>query len=224
MLNLDIFNTLMHIYDVLDEPWGIKDSASRHIYMNQAARIYTNIPPKFSIEGRLDAEFPVSWSELAEDLIEHDRLTEKSARRVTVIETHYWSGHQFIAPYLSEKIPIYDQYKKCIGTVWNAKELDNLTPLKYINQQKPTVIQTDLTTDLFTKAELMLIFFALQRYSSKEISKRLNISPKTVENKLYTLYHKTETHSLSQFIDYCKSRGWDNYIPYEFIVKGIQFI
>lgn len=224
MLKIDIFNTLIQVFDALDEPWGIKDSVSRHVYMNQAARIYTNIPPKFNIEGRLDVEFPVGWSELAEDLIEHDRLTEQSARRVSVIETHYWSGNQFIAPYISEKLPIYDKYKKCIGTVWNAKELNNLTPLKYINQQKPTVIQTELATNLFTKAELMLIFFALQRYSSKEISRQLNISPKTVENKLYTLYHKTETHSLSQFIDYCKNRGWDNYIPYEFIVKGIQFI
>ena len=113
-------NALIFMMEGLDEPWGMKDVASRHIYMNAAALIYTNTPPNFAIEGKLDAEFPVSWSELHEALKQHDLLTQNSARRVAVIETHCWNGASSMSPYISEKTPIYDKHKQCIGIMWKA--------------------------------------------------------------------------------------------------------
>lgn len=192
--------------------------------MNDAARHYTNTPLHFGIDGRLDAEFPVSWSELAEDLIAHDRMTEKNGCRETVIETHYWNGENFIMPYISEKFPIYTNDKVCIGTTWNAKALHDFSLLKYAKQQKPSVIQTKLPTELFTRAEQLIAFYALQRYSRKEIAKELNLSLKTIDHKLDQLYQKTDTHSLLQFINYCEGNKLDNFIPYDLVVKGIRFI
>lgn len=220
----DDFGGLIDFFTALDEPWGIKNSESRHIFMNHAARLYTNTPFDFDIEGKLDAEFPAEWSELANDLIEHDRLTQKKSHRVAVIETHYWNGSRLIYPYLSEKIPVFNRHKEVIGTVWNAKKLNTSSPLKYISKQKPTVLNTEPPIDIFTKSELVVAFFALQRYSSKEISKKLNLSTKTIENRLNGMYQKTGTHSLTQFSEYCNSHGLDNYVPYELMIKGIQFL
>lgn len=43
--NNDIyFKGLIAMMEHLSEPWGIKDLHSRHVYMNQAAYLYTNIP------------------------------------------------------------------------------------------------------------------------------------------------------------------------------------
>ncbi|WP_345831520.1 PAS domain-containing protein [Erwinia sp. HDF1-3R] len=114
----------------LAEPWGIKDLQSRHLYMNKAACRYTNTPPTFNVEGELDQDFPALWAECAEDLQEHDRRTEESLERVSVIETHYWNGLDYLTPYISEKFPFFNRDAQCIGTVWNARPLDNLTPAK----------------------------------------------------------------------------------------------
>ncbi|MFC3394526.1 helix-turn-helix transcriptional regulator [Brenneria rubrifaciens] len=216
--------SLITMMEYLNEPWGIKDLASRHIYMNKTAYLYTNTPARFDIEGRFDAEFPASWNELSDDLKEHDRLTENSEKRVIVIETHYWYGKKTLTPFVSEKTPIFDENKTCIGTMWNARLLDTLSPLLYIDQKKPTVLQTQITTDIFTQSELDIVFLILQRFSNKEIARKMNLSPKTIENRVYNMFQKAEVHSLSQFEEFCRQREIDGYIPESLIGKGIQFI
>ncbi|MEH2919583.1 helix-turn-helix transcriptional regulator [Samsonia erythrinae] len=220
----DYIRNLIIMMEGLNEPWGIKDLASRHVYMNKSAYLYTNTPRSFDIEGRFDDEFPASWSELADDLKEHDRLTENSEQRVTVIETHYWYGKKTLTPFVSEKIPIFDANKNCIGTMWNARPLDTRSPLIYIDQKKPTTLQTELTTSIFTQSELDIIFLILQRFSNKEIARKMNVSPKTIQNRIYNMYQKAGTHSLPQFEEFCRHLGIDSYIPNTLIEKGIQFI
>ncbi len=97
----DYIRNLITMMECLDEPWGIKDLASRHVYMNNAAYRYTNTPNNFDIEGRFDEEFPADWAELSEDFQEHDRRTENSQQRVTVIETHFWNASKTLVPYIS---------------------------------------------------------------------------------------------------------------------------
>ncbi|UYA59156.1 hypothetical protein NAL19_926 [Pectobacterium sp. F1-1] len=220
----DYINSLITMMEYLSEPWGIKDLSSRHLYMNKAAYLYTGTSEKFDIEGRFDDEFPASWAELSDGLKEHDRLTENSEKRVTVIETHYWYGKKTLTPCISEKTPIFDRNKACIGTMWSARQLDSLSPLVYINQQKPSLLQTEFATDIFTQAELDIIFLLLQRFSNKEIARKMNVSPKTIENRVYNMYQKTDTHSLQQFEAFCRDLGIDGYIPRSLIEKGIQFI
>lgn len=218
------FNTLIAMTEHLDEPWGIKDLKSRHLYMNKAAFRYTNTPASFQIEGKSDAEFPANWADCADALIEHDKKTEQTQKRVAVIETHYWYGKDSLTPFVSEKIPIFNDDKKIIGVFWNAKPLNTLSPLIYINKQKPSVLTTEASTDLFTKAELDIIFLMLQRFSTKEIARLYDISHKTVENRIYTIYQKADVHSLRQFEEFCKNACLDNYIPDRLIAKGVQFI
>lgn len=142
----------------LSEPWGIKDQLSRHLYMNRAAYLYTNTPLNFDVAGKYDHEFPADWADSAADFIEHDKMTEAARDRVTVIETHYWYGKDNLTPFISEKLPVYNDDKQVIGVIWNAKPMNSLSPLKYINQQKPSVLTTEVNNELFTRAELDVIF------------------------------------------------------------------
>ncbi|AXU97668.1 MAG TPA: LuxR family transcriptional regulator [Erwinia persicina] len=218
------FSALIAMMEHLSEPWGIKDPESRHLYMNKAAYLYTNTPQKFNIEGQLDSDFPASWAECEEALIEHDRRTLASNGRVAVIETHYWFGQKSLTPYVSEKIPLHDAAGEFIGIAWNAKLLDTMSPLKYITQQKPGVLTTEVSNNLFTRSELDTLFLMLQRLSTKEIARIYNLSHRTVENRIYNIYQKAGVHTLSQFEEYCRQAGLDNFIPDRLIEKGIQFI
>lgn len=214
---------LIGFFEQLDEPWGIKDGESRHVYMNSAALHYTSTPSKFDFAGRKDDEFPVAWSEMAQALQEHDRIAENSQRSATVIETHYWYGEQTLKPFLSSKFPIYDAQRQCLGTVWNAREVILVSPLLLINNKRPSVLHTEQSQTLFTKKELELVFFLQQKFSAKEIAQILQISYRTVENRVFSIYQKAGVHSLSQFIEFCKNAGLDNYIPHNFLHKGVVF-
>ncbi|HDM8434944.1 TPA: PAS domain-containing protein [Yersinia enterocolitica] len=222
--NETYFKGLIAMMEHLSEPWGIKDLNSRHIYMNKAAFLYTNTPLDFEVEGKMDHEFPGNWTEFAPDLIEHDKRTEETQDRVTVIETHYWYGKNTLTPFISEKLPVYNDRKEVIGVMWNAKPFNTLSPLKYINQQKPSILTTEINNSMFTRAELDVIFLMLQRLSVKEIAKIYNISTKTIENRIYAIYQKSDVHTLQQFEEFCKFAHLDNYIPDRLVAKGIQFI
>ena len=218
------FRGFISMMEHLSEPWGIKDLESRHLYMNKAAYLYTHTPATFCVEGALDQDFPAKWAECSEALQEHDRRTEEAQGRVTVIETHYWYGLESLSPYVSEKLPVFDNDGNCIGTLWNAKPLDNLTPLNFINQKKPSVLTTVTENKEFTRAELDIIFLMLQRYTAKEIANICSASAKTIENRIYNIYQKANVHSLQQFEEYCAIHNLENYIPGRLIKKGINFI
>ncbi|QHA87928.1 helix-turn-helix transcriptional regulator [Serratia rhizosphaerae] len=222
--NESYFKSLITMMEHLSEPWGIKDQLSRHLYMNRAAYLYTNTPLNFDVAGKYDHEFPADWADSAADFIEHDKMTEAARDRVTVIETHYWYGKDSLTPFISEKLPVYNDDKQVIGVIWNAKPMNSLSPLKYINQQKPSILTTEVNNEQFTRAEFDVIFLMLQRFTVKEIAKIYNVSNKTIENRIYNIYQKANVHTQQQFEEYCKYANLDNYIPDRLITKGIQFI
>lgn len=217
-------SVLIGLLEHLNAPWGIKDAQSRHLYMNSAAYLYTDTPAHFSLEGKLDNEFPATWAEYADDMVEHDRLTQSAQDRVAVIETHYWFARPDLQPYLCEKIPLFGPDKAFTGVIWSARGLDTLSPLKYINKQKPSVLTTEANTSLFSRTELNTLFLLLQHHNTKEIARIYDLSPRTVEHHIYTLYQKADVHSFRQFEEYCRESGLDNYIPPHLLEKGIQFI
>ncbi|WGM18472.1 helix-turn-helix transcriptional regulator (plasmid) [Arsenophonus nasoniae] len=72
---------------------------------------------------------------------------------------------------------------------------------------------TEKPSKLFTAKEWEVLFFTMYRLSSKDIARRLNIFPSTVETHLKAIYGKTNLHSACQLRASCKSEGFDRYIP-----------
>lgn len=220
-LTLNIF---INMLNNLSDPWGIKSEDSRHIHMNNAARIYTDTPLNFDIEGRFDEEFPAGWSESADALKEHDRRAMNQKKQVSVIETDYWYGSNSLMPFVSEKFPVYDKESELSFIVWNAKPLRELSPIKYISTKKPSILTSTFDTDLFSAQELNLIFYLIHRYTVKEIAQIYGMSHRTIGNRVQNLYQKAEVHSFRQFEQFCKQLGLDNYIPACLIKRGVQII
>lgn len=210
--------------DLLPTPWGFKDAASQHLYMNAAARLYTATPKNYSLEGKKDNEFPTSWSDCADDFCEHDERAKALRNRVAVIETHYWYGKNYLTPFVSEKFPVFNCDGKFLGCIWNARPMDCVTALTFIHPQKASVLTTQLEHSLFTPAELDIIFLLLRRFSAKEIARIYSLSVKTIGNRIATLYQKAGVHSLQQFEQYCRAESLENYLPEKLLSKGVAFI
>ncbi|WGM08849.1 helix-turn-helix transcriptional regulator [Arsenophonus nasoniae] len=121
-------------------------------------------------------------------------------------------------------LPLFDDDKEYLGTFFHAHEFLFLSPLDYVDGIKPYAVTTEKPSKLFTDREWQILFFTMQRLNSKEIARRLDIFPSTVESHLKTIYRKVDVHSACQLKTFCKSKGFERYIPSEFIHKGRGFV
>ncbi|PVZ84747.1 helix-turn-helix transcriptional regulator [Serratia sp. S1B] len=214
---------LIPYLEMTDVPWGIKDLESVNVYVNAAGTRLQNLPRGYDIVGRLDAEVPVDWSEWADEYTAQDKLVMLKKRDVPVIETSYWYGDTHLSAFIGDKYPIF-RGDTVIGTIWSSRPFKLLTPMNYFKNEKARFVSSLIPTDTFTPTELKVIFFLIQRHSAKEISRILDIAPRTIERHIYSIYQKAEVSSLHQFIEYALVIGLDCYIPEEFIVRGVKFI
>lgn len=217
------FGSFIDFIDKSDMPYFIRDSNSRFLYVNKPGLFFLNIPKNFKIEGKLDKDLPVDWAEFSEEFQKQDRITEKIGKSSSIISTQLYNFKKEIEPFFCPKSPFY-LGNKCIGTLGSATKLKFISVPGFIDKRKPFVLSTHPPNNLFTKRELDIIFWLQQRLTSKEIGKRLNLSYRTVNNKIQIIYEKVNVHSFIQFIEFCKYSGFDCYIPPAFIHKGIQFI
>lgn len=218
--------SLISFMEHSSDPWGIKDTESRWIYANNASLDFYNVEKGFNIEGRLDREIPFPAQEMWESLIECDNNCIGRNKRISSLEINYYGRNNTTTeiPSLCHKTPLYDDDNNIIGVIWRGEKIDNSMLLHYMHRLNRKTIQFDAPNDLFTKRELDIIFWAQQRLSAKEIARRLNLSPRTVENKLSLIYEKADVHSIIQLVEYCKDTGLDSYIPSDFIRKGVQLL
>ncbi|HGJ5864912.1 MAG TPA: LuxR C-terminal-related transcriptional regulator [Arsenophonus nasoniae] len=207
--------------------WLIKDLEARYIFVNDPAFEFFRFPKKFNPEGKSDKEVPTEiCEELWPEFIKTDQKAIKENKKVTSIAIHhYGKGNTgVLVPHYLERTPLYDGENKLIGIVSHGRRIDAPALLFYINKLNRKMIQIDPPNDLFSKRELEVIFWAQQRLTAKEIAKRLDIYPSTVESHLKNIYRKADIHNIFQLIEYCKHTGLDSYIPANFISKGLQLI
>ncbi|WP_345997652.1 helix-turn-helix transcriptional regulator [Sodalis praecaptivus] len=210
-----------------NDHWFIKDKESRYVYMNNSSVNYFNAPKNFDIEGKLDKEIPIKSSqELWQEFVEHDQKVIEENKQITSIEIHYYGKGNIDTPkpQLCDKSPLYDNKNNCIGVVGRGVGIEAPALLYYMLKLNRSVINFDAQNEVFTKKEMEIVFWSQQNLSAKEIAKRLNISHRTVENRLYVMYQKADVHTQEQFIEYCKATGLDQYIPSDFIRKGVQLL
>nr|WP_049608987.1 PAS and helix-turn-helix domain-containing protein [Yersinia pekkanenii] len=219
-LDAEPFGSLLSFMENNEEPWGVKDCESRFMYVNKATLKFSQLPIRFNIEGRLDNECPAPWAEFASDLQKQDREVETDKKRVAMIQTCLWGNEHT----LCEKFPLFDNEKVCIGTIFHVTKFNFISLYDLFNNKIPSVLVMNPPISNFTKKELEVIFFLLQSLNAKEIAKRLNISNRTISNKLQSIYEKANVNSHRAFKEYCEAEGFNQYIPEWLIKAGCTFI
>ncbi|WGM13245.1 LuxR C-terminal-related transcriptional regulator (plasmid) [Arsenophonus nasoniae] len=121
-------------------------------------------------------------------------------------------------------LPLFCSENGYLGTFFHAHEFLFLSPLEYVDGIKPYAVTTEKPSKLFTEREWQVLFFTMRRLSSKQIARKLGIFPSTVEFYLKAIYGKANVHSACQLRAFGKSKGFERYIPSEFINKGRRFV
>lgn len=219
LIKLPIISIMEHS----DIPWAVKDNQSRFIYINETGVNFLGLPPGFDFEGKGDEELPISCAEYAEEFKAHDRKAESSKDGAEIIVTSDFWRKEVLEPYYCPKFPIYNNEGDILGTVFYAKKFSFVSVCDFFSKLKPSVITLTPPVDTFSEKELDIIFYAIQKLSSKEIASKLFLSHRTVENRLSIIYNKINVHSLSSLIEYCHTAGLHNYVPKRFLREGVDF-
>lgn len=93
-----------------------------------------------------------------------------------------------------------------------------------VHDQLPISLLLSPPCKTFSIKELDVIFYALQSFSAKEIARELNLSHRSIENKMQEIYRKATVYSLQGLKDYCRERELDKYIPPKFLRSGSHTI
>ncbi|WP_174891551.1 helix-turn-helix transcriptional regulator [Candidatus Williamhamiltonella defendens] len=127
-------------------------------------------------------------------------------------------------PWRFDFLPRFDEKNVYQGAFFYAQPFLFLSPLEYIEGESPYSINLIQSDNRFSPRERQIIFFTLQRLSSQEVGKKLNLSHRTMENKLQSIYQTAGVHNCRQFINYCHDNGINRYLPPEFLPSGRHVI
>jgi len=212
------FDAFVSYMESSNDFWIIKDHDSRFVYANEIMIYYSGLPKGFNIEGRLDSECPAPWSEFEDIIQANDKNVMESQKTIPVLNTFTYGGREkIVQPFMLEVTPLIKEGKS-IGIVGRGKKLDIYSMYHFVeNNIHPSSLTFGNPTDQFTDREFDIVFFAMQSLGEKEISKKLNLSHRTVENRLQEIYHKLKINSLGQLKEYCIKQGYDKYAPTRFI-------
>ncbi|CRL46845.1 transcriptional regulator FimZ (plasmid) [Sodalis glossinidius str. 'morsitans'] len=212
--NFDAFISYM---ENSNDFWIIKDEESRFVYANDIMLYYSGLPKGFNIEGKLDSECPAPWSEFEEIIQCNDKNVMEKKKTIPVLNTFTYGGREkIVQPFMLEVTPLIRDGMS-IGVVGRGKKLDIYSMYHFENGKPPGQLSFGKPGNVFTDREFDIVFFALQSLTSKEISKKLDISHRTVENRLQDIYNKLNIHSLHELKEYCICKGYNNYAPTRFI-------
>ncbi|MEN5017953.1 LuxR C-terminal-related transcriptional regulator [Erwinia sp. Eh17-17] len=213
---------LIKFWEKSHEPWGAKDRSSTFIYANRKYCELLGLPPDFSVEGRLDGELPASTSCFQEQFQAHDRKVELLQDRVTSIEIHPFERHQWLQPWYFDKYPLFNEQGVCCGTIFHGRPVESVALASLEKFQMPTSLVFTPPSELFSVREWDIIFYTIHGFTSKEISKKLCLSQRTVSNYLQKIYNKAQVNNKRGLVDYCFAHNFNSYIPQGFFDRSLS--
>ncbi|HGI5918338.1 TPA: helix-turn-helix transcriptional regulator, partial [Yersinia enterocolitica] len=178
---------------------------------------------KYNLEGRLDSELPSPTAAFQMEFQAHDRKVELSQERITSLEIHEWDGLSYLKPNFCDKYPLIDDNGVSQGIIFHVRPVTDIILTRLNKIDIPTSLLFTPPSELFTKREWEVLFYVLHSFSSKEIAKKLHLSPRSVCNIIQSIYSKAGVTSKKQVIDYCYEKKINNYVPQSFFEYSGSF-
>ncbi|HDL8391651.1 TPA: helix-turn-helix transcriptional regulator, partial [Yersinia enterocolitica] len=194
---------LIRFWERSSEPWGARDNQSRFIYSNDRHHKLLGLSDKYNLEGRLDSELPSPTAAFQMEFQAHDRKVELSQERITSVEIHEWDGLSYLKPNFCDKYPLIDESGVSQGIIFHVRPVEDIILSRLTKIKAPTSLTFTPPSKLFTKREWEVLFYISHSYSSKDIAKKLHLSPRTVSNITQCVYRKAGVSNKRQIVDYC---------------------
>ncbi|HIE2307036.1 TPA: helix-turn-helix transcriptional regulator [Yersinia enterocolitica] len=214
---------LIRFWERSSEPWGARDNQSRFIYSNDRHHKLLGLSDKYNLEGRLDSELPSPTAAFQMEFQAHDRKVELSQERITSVEIHEWDGLSYLKPNFCDKYPLIDESGVSQGIIFHVRPVEDIILSRLTKIKAPKSLTFTPPSKLFTKREWEVLFYISHSYSSKDIAKKLHLSPRTVSNITQCVYRKAGVSNKRQIVDYCYENKINNYVPQSFFEYSGSF-
>ncbi len=207
------FDLLIRMVERSEDYWIIKDRDNRYAYMNRAAKYYDDLPDDYDFEGKKLNEIPTPLSESADIVhVADNQVMESQEDLFALYNSVYCGKDKLIQPFVGQGMPLIKDGES-IGIIVVCRKLQHCTMEHIIGKKFPEPVIFGNPDKEFTDSEFNVVFFALQSLSTKEIARRLGISPRTVNNHLSNIYDKIGVSAQNQLIAWCRQKGYDRYVP-----------
>ena len=214
---------MIRFWEHSSEPWMVRDNQSRVIYANPRNRKFLGLPDQYDLEGRLDGEMPTPAAEFQDEFQRQDRQVELLQDGITMVGIHLVDGKSYLTPFFYDKYPLIDENGISQGVICHVRPVHYLM-LTHLNKIKiPTSLMFTPPSELFTKREWEVLFYILHSYSSKDIARKLHLSPRTVSNIIQNIYRIVGVSNRQQIVDYCYENKINNYVPQSFFEYSGSF-
>ncbi|WP_413648488.1 helix-turn-helix transcriptional regulator [Pantoea sp. B65] len=205
---------LTRALDQLSQPYFIREKGTtKFIYANYALAKLVGLRSPDSIIGRLDDEISASLfdNEISARLWQQQvRHVVSTQEKISLLEVHPGAVD---CPYISKKMPFYNEANECIGMSGTIRYLEVFTPNDFIKGRLPGSLLLTKPDEFFTEKECEIIFFRLQGMNSKDIGNILCLSSRTIENRLGQMYFKAGVNHIDDFRRFCESKELHRYLP-----------
>ncbi|MNR13545.1 Bacterial regulatory protein, luxR family [compost metagenome] len=214
---------LFTFFEQSEEPWAVKDTSFKFLYVNQSYKNFLQIPhdiaesiTEFSYEG------VPSLASHKDKLVIHDQKVVQSGQRVEAVGTVQIRSD--FRSFIVEKLPYFNEQGDIVGTVSHLKPFERLS-LGYFLEM-PFYGEATFTppTSILSKREWEVLFLLYRRMHRAHISHFLNISEYSVRNILSRLFLKTGVSSKEQLLDLGLKQGWHLYVPPRFVSIGYDIL
>ncbi|MFV8765990.1 response regulator transcription factor, partial [Yersinia enterocolitica] len=121
------------------------------------------------------------------------------------------------------KYPLIDENGVSQGIIFHVRPVEDIILSRLTKITIPTSLIFTPPSDLFTKREWEVLFYILHSFSSKDIARKIHLSPRSISNIIQNIYRKAGVSNKQQIVDYCYENKINNYIPQSFFEYSGSF-
>lgn len=215
----------------------VMDTKSQFIYSNDYTAKLFGYQKEENIIGLNAYDMRCPAVESAGCFIEQDAVVIQEGQTLTILDIHQYA-YGDLKVLLSKKLPFMENDKIagsiCFCTEINSTYLTKICSMliQLDKQYYPSHRKNDRSNILgslprnskLSQREMECIFYLLRGKTSKEIAKKLMISPRTVEDIIERIKLKFKCSSRAEIIERGLAEGYLNYIPQTILSKDISEI
>ncbi|BAN99957.1 hypothetical protein E05_51910 (plasmid) [Plautia stali symbiont] len=199
-----------------NNPMFLTDNKNNYIEENSAFFRLLGLPDDYQIIGKSPAQLPLS-TVYPKGITSLEAQAMQQQRIIIAVVIHPFSGSTNLQALTLECAPYYDDQGSAAGKFVEFKPLVKFGAEFFFDTPSLQTFTFSCPSTFFTQPQWEVIFLLSINKIIKTMAYNFGITLKGIEQRISTCLQKSGTSSTDELLNFCKSRGWDTYVPPTFM-------